>query len=168
MYVFDATPLIYLGTVDRLDLIESLPDECSMPRRVYDEVVTAGLEADEADARRVERLVESESVAVLEAASATFDRLRENDSLSETDAAVLALAAERNGIAVMDEAYGRRVADAENVPTRGTAYVILSSLERDVIDGDTALETIDAVLDAGWYCSPDLYAKIRDRIDTLS
>ena len=169
MYVFDATPLIYLATVDRLALLDTLTDDRVLPERVYDEVVTAGLEAGHADARGVERIVEEDvlTVATVERSDA-FERLKANDSLSEADAAVLALAAARDGTAVMDEQYGRDVAAAEEIETRGTAYLVLRLLDRDAIDAADARETIDAMLDAGWYCAPDLYAKLLDRIEELS
>ncbi|MFB6150506.1 MAG: DUF3368 domain-containing protein [Haloarculaceae archaeon] len=169
MYVFDATPLIYLATVDRLAMLAELPEECVTPRRVYDEVVVDGLEAGHADARRVERVVEGDVLTVRPVeATEPFQRLEANDDLSPADAAVLAKAGSRNGIAVMDEQYGRDVAAAEGIETRGTAYLVLRSLQRGVITADEARETIDAMVDAGWYCAPDLYAKLLRRIDDLS
>ena len=168
MYVFDATPLIYLATVDRLAILDELPEECRLPERVYDEVVTTGLEAGHADARRVERVVEANVLRVLSVDTAeTFERLQANDSLSEADAAVLAMADAQHGIAVMDEQYGRDVAAAEGIETRGTAYLLLRSLQRGTITAADARETIDAMIDAGWYCAPDLYAKIIRRIEEL-
>ena len=44
MWVFDATPLIYLAKVDRLDLIQHLNEPCVIPDRVYEEVVETGIE----------------------------------------------------------------------------------------------------------------------------
>jgi len=168
MYVFDATPLIYLATVDRFGILGTLSDDRVILERVYDEVVTAGLEAGHADARRVERAVEEDvlTVATVER-SGTFERLEANDNLSEADAAVLAMADDRDGIAVMDEQYGRDVAAAEGIETRGTAYLVLRLLDRDAIDAADARETIDAMIEAGWYCAPDLYVKLLDRIEEL-
>lgn len=169
MYVFDATPLIYLAAAERLQLVDELPVPCVVPEPVHEEVVTKGIERGHADARRVERAVDAgvleiRSVAVTD----TFDRLRRNENLSEADAAVLAFADEHGATAVMDDQYGRNVADAEAIETRGTAYLLLRLLAADVIDGDEAQETIDAMLDEGWYCAPDLYAKITRKIDELS
>ncbi|AAV46484.1 unknown [Haloarcula marismortui ATCC 43049] len=45
MWVFDATPLIYLGKVSQLSLVEQVAEPCVLPERVYEEVVTTGLEA---------------------------------------------------------------------------------------------------------------------------
>lgn len=169
MYIFDATPLIYLAKVDRLELLDALPSDCVVPDRVYTEVVTRGIEQDHPDARRIERAVEDgrlERVSV--PGSTTFDRLQRNDRLSTADSAVLAIADERDGTAIMDETYGRDVAAAEEIPTRGTAYLVLWLLRADRIDGSEASEIIDAMLDEGWYCAPDLYKSLQRKIDELS
>lgn len=169
MYVFDATPLIYLGTADRLGLLEAVSRDCVTPRRVYREVVTEGLAGGHADARRVEQAIESEHLDIVEApATERFDRLADLPQLSVADAAVLAIAGSAEATAVMDETAGRRVAAVEGIETRGTAFVVLSLLRDGAIRRETAHETIVEMLDAGWYCSPDLYARIRERIDELA
>jgi predicted nucleic acid-binding protein len=168
MYVLDATPLIYLAKAGRLELLGEFA-EARSPEAVYDEVVCEGIEAGYADARRVERAVEDGLITVVSVEPTdTLDRLDDNDALSETDAAVLALAESRGATAVIDEAHGRAVADAEGIQTRGTAYLVLRCLREGAIDAEAARATIDAMLEAGWYCSPDLYATIQRRIDDLA
>lgn len=169
MYVFDATPLIYLATVDRLGVVDALDGECLLPQPVHDEVVTAGIEAGHADARRLERAVDAGRFELKQAPETGLaDRLAPNENLSEADVAVLVLAAEHDGIAVMDEQYGRTVADAEGIETRGTAFVVLHALSEGQITAETAEETIDAMIDAGWYCAPDLYQSLVAKIDDLA
>ncbi len=168
MYVLDATPLIYLAKVDRLALLTQLDAECVVPERVYDEVVTAGLEREYADARRIEARVEDGALAVRTAErSRLFDRVRSSTALSDADAAVLAMASANGGIAVMDETYGRSVAETEGIEARGTAYLVLATAKQAELSTDDARATIDAMLDAGWYCAPDLYARIIRTIDAL-
>jgi predicted nucleic acid-binding protein len=169
MYVFDATPLISLAKAGHLSIVDDLPADRCAPELVYQEVVTTGLDEGYADARRIERIVEDGVLDVVSVDDTeTFDRLRRNQKISEADAAVLTTAAERDATAIMDEQYGRTVADAESVDTRGTAYLVLRSLKAEQISAETARETIDAMMDAGWYCAPDLYARILQRITDLS
>ena len=168
MWVFDATPLVYLATVDRLSLLTHLDEPCLVPERVYHEVVTRGLEEGHPEARRVERSVEEGVLDVVPVEeTAAFARLQENPNLSGADAAVLARAAEHDGTAVMDEAHSRDVAAVEGIETRGTAYLLLLLVKNGEITADVARETLDAMLDAGWYCSPDLYAKLVGKLDEL-
>lgn len=82
-----------------------------------------------------------------------------------SEAAVLVLANERNGTAVLDERYGRDVADTEAIPTRGTAYLIHHLVTQDAITPDDAPETTDEMLDVGWYCSPKMYIQIVNKPD---
>ena len=169
MYVFDATPLIYLGKAERLGLLADLPDDCVIPEPVHAEVVTRGLEADYPDARRVEQAIDAGVFEVVsDLPSPTFERLCEIERLSRADAAVLAVADAEVRIAVMDDGYGRDIAATEGITTRGTAYLVLQLLRDGAITGDVARTTVDDMLEAGWYCSPDLYAAIVHRIDDLA
>ncbi|WP_276255828.1 DUF3368 domain-containing protein [Halomontanus rarus] len=168
MWVFDATPLIYLATVDRLRLVSTLEEECLIPRQIYDEVVTAGIEAGYADARRIEQCLDDglfDVVSVDETPLAT--RLRQNPQLSAADVAVLVCAADVDGIAVMDEASGRNAAEIEGVETRGTAFLVLRCAKHGEITVADARETIDSMIEAGWYCAPDLYTKLVRKLESF-
>lgn len=90
-------------------------------------------------------------------------RLDDNDSLSDADISVLVHASENDGIAVMDEKYGRDVASVERITTRGTSFLVLRLVERGIANGDEAR----AMIDEGWYCSTSAYAKIVGKIEPL-
>jgi len=168
MWAFDATPLIYLAKADALADVDELDDSCVIPERVSGEVVETGIEQGYPDARRIERCVDDghfEVVAVAE--SDVFERLRRNPNLSDADVAVLAHAAAVDGSAVMDETHGRDVAATEGITTRGTAYVVLLLASRGAISVGAARSTIDEMVDSGWYCAPDTYAKLVGRLESL-
>lgn len=167
--VFDATPLIYLGKAARLDVLSNLERELVVPARVYREVVGDGMKRGYADPERINKrlrdgLFEQRVVEDGE----RFERLVQNTALSPADVAVLLLADERDGTAIVDEQHGRDIADVEGIETRGTAYLPLSLVERGALEADEGRETIDAMLDAGWHCAPDLYAKILRKLDDLA
>ena len=168
MSVFDATPLIYLAKTGTLDPIVRATGDCYIPEQVYEEVVETGIRDGHADARRIQRAAEEglfdrDSVSDEE----MFSRLCENTKLSAADAAVLTITKELNGIAVMDERYGRAVANAEGIPTRGTAYLVIKAISEETMTAEEARSTIDAMVDAGWFVSPSVYTKIVGRIDDL-
>lgn len=168
MWVFDATPLIYLAKVDRLSLVQHLEASCVVPKRVYEEVVETGIEHGYPDARRIQRSVDADrfDVASVEPSS-LLSRLQQNRALSDADAAVLACADARDGVAVMDETYGRDVAAVEGITTRGTAYLVLKLTKQGAISVDDARSVIDAMIDEGWYCAPDVYTKIIRKLDSF-
>jgi len=169
MWVFDATPLIYLAKTESLAHLTAVDERCVIPERVAEEVIDAGIDGGYPDARRVERHVENgllETVAAEE--TDLFSRLQRNPKLSDADRAVLAAAADADGVAIMDESHGRAVADTEDVTTRGTAYVVLWLVREGEIGAADGRETIDAMLDNGWYCAPDMYAKLVGKLEELA
>lgn len=169
MWVFDATPLIYLATVGRLTLVDYLDVTCVIPERVHDEVVTTGIEEGYPDARRVERSIDAGHFDVRTVETTPLlSRLRSNGDLSDADAAVLACADSHDGIAVMDETYGRDVAAVEGITTRGTAYLVLKLAKTGAVSTDEARTVIDDMVDAGWYCAPDVYTRIVRKLDGLA
>lgn len=169
MWVFDATPLIYLAKVDRLELVQQLDELCVIPERVYGEVVKTGIEHGYPDARRIERSVEDDLFEVVTVEDTAFmSRLQQNPNLSDADVAVLACAAVHEDVAVMDETYGRNVAATEGITTRGTAYLILLLATQEVISVDEARTVIDAMIEEGWYCAPNVYAKIIQKLDEIA
>lgn len=169
MWVFDATPLIYLAKVDRLALVQHLEASCVLPERVYEEVVETGLEQGYPDARRIERSVDAGQFDVVAVEpTPLLSRLHTNNTLSDADVAVLACTDAHDGVAVMDETYGRDVAAAEGITTRGTAYLVLTLAKQGAISVDDARTVIDAMIDEGWYCAPDVYTKIVQQLDAFS
>jgi len=169
MWVFDATPLIYLAKVDRLALVQHLEASCVLPERVYEEVVETGLEQGYPDARRIERSVDADRFDILSVeTTALLTRLQDSRNLSDADVAVLACADAHDGVAVMDETYGRDVAAAGGITTRGTAYLVLKLASEGTLSVDEARTVIDAMIDEGWYCAPDVYAKIVQKLESLA
>ena len=168
MWVFDATPLIYLAKVDRLGLVEHIEGTCVSPQRVATEVVETGLEQGYTDARRIDRAVDDGTFETVEVdETPLFARLAENPNLSDADVAVLACAESHDGIAVMDEACGRDVATTEGITTRGTAFLVLQVATHGHVGPDEARTVIDAMVEEGWYCAPDVYAKLVQSIESI-
>jgi predicted nucleic acid-binding protein len=169
MWVFDATPLIYLAKVDRLTLVQHLEASCVLPERVYEEVVETGLEQGYPDACRIERSVDAGMVDIVSVkTSPLLSRLQDNSNLSDADVAVLACADAHDGVAVMDETYGRDIAAAGGTTTRGTAYLVLKLAIEGTISIDDARTVIDTMIDEGWYCAPDVYVMIIQKLESLA
>lgn len=166
-YVFDASPLIVLATAERLELLTHF-ETCLLTERVQAEVVEAGREHSYPDAQRIVRAIESGTLAV-RAGDETdrFESLASIEGLSAADASTLALAGELGATAVMDEAIGRDVADAEGIETRGTAFIVLSLVRDGPLSVEAGRDAVDDLVAAGWYCSTDLYRRIQRKLDDL-
>jgi predicted nucleic acid-binding protein len=68
---------------------------------------------------------------------------------------------------VIDEAAGRSAAAVEGVETRGTAYAVLSAVKRGELSADEGRETIDTMIDHGWYVAPDVYTNIVGELESF-
>lgn len=168
MWVFDATPLIYLAKVDQLHLVSNLDGQCYLPQRIHSEVVTTGLEEGYTDAHRIEQCIDSDLFEVISVEdSQLVDRLRQNPHLSDADVAVLGCAASREAIAVMDESLGRTAAEIEGIETRGTAYIVLLCAKQGHLTVSEARETLDSMIEKGWYCAPDLYTELVRKLESF-
>jgi predicted nucleic acid-binding protein len=166
--VFDATPLIYLGKAKRLDVLAAVEHRLLIPGRVYEEVVGDGTKEGYPDAKRINEryrdgLFDRRTVEKDE----RFERLLNETTLTPADTAVLLLADEVDGVAVMDEKHGRAIAEVEHIDTRGTTYLLLSLVKGGDLPADEARETIDAMVSAGWHCSTDLYSKMLRTLEEL-
>ncbi|MDD2922757.1 MAG: DUF3368 domain-containing protein [Anaerolineales bacterium] len=127
--VSDATPLIGLAAIGRLEILRELFDEIYIPQAVYDETVTHGRE---------------EGLAKKEIAKANWihiervkDRLAVNVLLDELDLGeveTIILAMELNADWVlMDERKGRRKLSQLNISKIGTIGVLLKAKEFGLI-----------------------------------
>lgn len=94
-----------------------------------------------------------------------YRELIKNKKLSKADVEVLALAKVEDGVAIVDEDYARWVAEVEDIKCGGTIYLIFSLLEGDVITKREAREIVDGIIEKGWFCSTDLYARILRRLE---
>lgn len=168
MWVFDATPLIYLAKAGRVSLVGDLDGHRVIPQLVYEEVVETGLAEGYPDARRVDRAID-DGLFTVESHEDTplVRRLTDNQNLSPADVAVLGYAAAHDAVAVMDETYGRDVATTEEITTRGTAYIVLALAQDGVVTPEEARTTIDTMVDSGWYCAPDMYAAILRKLEEI-
>lgn len=166
MLVFDATPLIYLAKVGKLHLIGNISEKKVIPASVFEEVVVKGKEAEKTDALIIERLIEQGVFQVTEVKETDVHReLMKNKKLSKADVEVLALAKVEDGVAIVDEDYARWVAEVEDIKCGGTIYLIFSLLEKGVITKREAREIVDGIIEKGWFCSTDLYARILRRLE---
>lgn len=88
--------------------------------------------------------------------------LKENPRIHVGDADVLALAAELDGIALLedDEARGMAEIGIEGIDHHGTIYLLLRMMKMGLLTKDETLEKVDEMIHMGWRCSTELYAGI--------
>jgi predicted nucleic acid-binding protein len=146
----DASTVITLARIGRLDLLAAIAETVYIPQAVYDEVVTQGEgrpgRAEVAQARWVARQQVRDRVAV--------DRLRGPLGRGEAEAIVLAREVEADFL-VLDDATARRVAAVEGQPSLGLLGVLLKCEERGVLE--SLKPVLDQMVAAGFFIDGPLY-----------
>lgn len=135
--VVNATPLISLALVDRLNLLKVLFEEIIVPNAVYDEVVRQG--AGKTGADQVARLPWL-TVMRPDIYSGIDLQLFGLDT-GETEVLLLAQQIQPDWV-IIDERLARRVALAMGLPVKGTLGLLLSAVQGGVVAKEDALNDL--------------------------
>jgi len=158
--VADATVLIYLARLGDLHMLDELFESVVVPDPVYKEVVHRGHEEGYSDAIAVGDAAES-FLDIRPLEGDTDDRatrLRETN-LGAGERAALALAAKGDARCLTDDHAARRTAESLDIDVGGTIYVFLRALRRDDISFQGFETRLDALDEAGFRMSAELYRR---------
>jgi len=152
--VANAGPLIALAQIGHFSLLQSLYGRLRIPPAVRDEVVACGHGRPGA--------VEVSAAAwihVVEVRDTTAVQLmRERLGAGESEAIVLALELNAD-LLLIDEARGRRVADARGLHEVGTVGTLIVAKKQGLVSAVTPL--LDTLRAAGFRMSAELYQTAR-------
>lgn len=151
--VSNATPLIYLAKIGRIELLRNIWGEVAIPEEVKIEVVDRGKALQERDAYVIEKAIDEGWLKVLRA-----ETVKLPIKLGLGEAAVLSLAKKlRIKDVLMDEVLGRTAAKLLGLQPRGTVYVLLKALERREIDLNEFLEALRQLITCGFRLKEEVY-----------
>jgi len=143
LIICDASPLILLAKLERLDLLKKLADEVWIPEAVWHEVVTNG--GDRPESARVARELTCLTHPPDVELEAAF-RLQ----VDAGEAAALALAARnRHACLLMDDARGRSFAELNGFRCIGTLGWLVRAKRATLVPALRPL--FDQLQQAGWY-----------------
>ena len=148
--VADASPLIALARIGRLELLRAMFGKLLLPEAVWHEVVAAGL--DRAGARTVMQAHWIERRKVADAGMVGL--LRRDLGAGESEAIVLAREAGAN-LVLIDERAGRTAAKRLGLPVTGLVGVLVEARERGLLP-DAAAAVDDLHRMAGFWLSEEL------------
>jgi predicted nucleic acid-binding protein len=151
--VADASTLITLARIGRLDLLRQLAGTVHIPEAVYGEVVTRGAgrpgTGEIAQAEWISRRAVRDRTAV--------DRLRSRVGQGEAEAIVLARELGADAL-ILDDATARRVAEAEGQRVVGLLGLLLEGKKRAIVSVVRPL--LDEMIAAGYFVDDALYRLI--------
>ena len=129
--VADASPIIGLAKIGRLQILDGLAHEVLIPREVWNEIVAGGGARPEVES--IERRFLDSVRDPDEASVAGFRR-----EIDAGEAAALALATANPGcLLLIDDAAGRQVAEAHQLRCIGTAGLLLRAKRAGLTDSLT-------------------------------
>ncbi len=166
MLIFDATPLIYLSKTGCIEYIVDLDEKKVIPSSVYHEVVVIGKEKGFTDSLKVQKAVEDGIFHIQEVEDDFVHKtMGFGLNITKADMDVLELAHKENSTAIIDDSYARDIADILGIETRGTLYLIIEFLKKSIVSKEKCLQIVNDMIEAGWYCSTDLYTQIIRRLE---
>lgn len=162
--VASTATVTWLARANRLDVLETLPDELLIAEPTYEGLIAVAPERPGASA--LARFGEADSFRVVPVSDAPlYERLRGNERVADGDAAAVALASLVDGVLVAEAPYLGEIAVAETVPTTTLPGLLLRAVDGD-LPPPRALDALDDLLAAGWHGRPDVYAAFIGALDT--
>ena len=155
--VSNTSPLLNLALIDRLDLLRSQFSGITIPEHVWTELTTGDVGLDSLTELRDDGFL---SVVEVEE-SELFREIAHEIDVGETAAICYAIDADAD-LLLIDERDGRRAARRHDLTVTGAIGILL----RGANTGEVALETeLDALRDAGFWISDELYSKVLAEVD---
>lgn len=162
--VSNATPLIYLAKIGKIELLKKVFGEVLIPEEVRVEVVDEGKRLGEMDAYVVEEAIRDGWIKVL-----TAEALEVPIKLGRGEVAVLSLA-KRKGFreVLVDEVPARIAAKLMGLTPRGTIFVLLKALEIEEISLDDFLDALSELVNHGFRLKEEVYLEVVKRAREIS
>lgn len=148
--VSDASPLIALGRIGRLDLLQEIFGSLLVPDAVWEEVVVSGMQKLGADAVEVATWISRQSVTDRD----LVNLLRHDLGAGEAEAIVLARECNADFL-LIDEKLGRSAAKSLGLNVVGLVGVLIEARERGLItDAGSLMDRLHN--EAGFWISEEL------------
>jgi len=171
LVVSDATPLIYLARIGRIQLLKTLFQRIQIPKEVKVEVVDRGKEKKYPDAYVIEEAFNEGWITVDKLTRNNEEKaniLREATGIDLGEAEAILLTRQKaEETVLMDQADARTVARQFGLKPRGTLHLITLSARRGMLSRKDAKEVLSKLLEANFRISTKIYDVALKTIEKL-
>jgi len=171
LVVSNATPLIYLAKIGRIQILKNIFQSIQVPDEVKIEVVDRGKEKKYPDAYVIEEAFNDGWITV---GNLTKDNEKRASVLTEATGidlgeaeAILLTRQKAEETILMDQAHARTVARQFGLKPRGTLYLILVSTRRGMLSKEDAKEDLSRLVEANFRINTKVYDAVSKIIDKL-
>lgn len=166
IWVFDSSPLIYLNKVGLDWIFEQLEGEKFIPAQVYEQVITRGKIRGAADAIISEELVKKGVIKVITVENGFKEMLKSlKDELHEGELEVLALAKNKEGVAVLDESIAREVGRIFKIEVHGTLFLIFLMVGMRQLKKEEARDKVNLMIREGFRLGHEEYLEFLNLLE---
>jgi len=169
--ISNATPLIYLARLGKLNLLKDLFGQIQVPPEVKTETVDRGKAKAYSDAYIIEQAI-NEGWLIED--QLTAENVEKSEALAQMtgidtgEAQAMILARQRNEKTVLiDQSNARKVARQMGLNPRGTMFVILSAAKRKLVTKEEAKKMLETLIEENFYISAKIYSETLKTIDNL-
>lgn len=139
LIVTNAGPLIHLGKLNRLLLLQKLFDKVTTVKEVYLEVVERGLEKGEIDAFRNKLIFDEDLVETLDYKK-DVEEITSKYGIEETEGKCILLGCEKECLFLTDDLYARKAARDREMEVKGTVGILVKAFREGIIDDKIELK----------------------------
>lgn len=160
MIISNSTPIIHLGKVGYLHLLQKCFSRITIPEEVFVEISAFPESLESILLRRAltEKWIEMEKVPMA----------KELESFSELDIGELkaiSLALKKKEPLLIDDKAGKQIAILFQVEVHGTLFVILEAYHQTFINRDEAIEIVNKMMRNEFYLTSEVYALFLELIN---
>jgi len=167
--VSNATPLIYMAKLGKLQLLKSIFQQIQIPPEVKNETVNRGKEKGYPDAIIIEQALKDGWInlhALTEENNKKSEALAKIAGIDIGEAQAIILAKQKNEkLILIDQTNARETARLLGLTPRGTIYIILTATKRKLITKEEAKQTLEKLIGANFHISAEIYSKTLKAIE---
>lgn len=166
MILSNATPLIYLAKLNKLNLPRNLFKEITIPKKVYEEVME-GKKDRFVDALIVEKAIKDGWIKVR---GVKLEKEIENfaPEIDLGEIHLISLARKlKPSLILIDDASARTIAESFGFNVKGTLYVLLKAYKKKIITKREVKELINRLVSLDFRISQELYINLLEELEKL-
>lgn len=160
MIISNSTPILHLGKVGHLNLLQKCFTKISIPEEVFLEISTfpKSLEAILLHRALAEKWIEMEKVPLA-------PELELFSGLDLGELKAISLALKKKKPLLIDDKAGKQVAILFHVEAHGTLFVILEAYRQKYINRNEAIKIVNRMMRNEFYLASEVYALFLELID---
>ncbi len=170
--VSDAGPLIWLARCGILWMLEKLYGTVFIPTAVFSEVVEEGVERNYPDAQVIKKSVDQGWIKVKTPSKRAVARIKQMETrlavqLGKGEREAIALGIDLGGVILTNDQVASNVAKMMGIDGRGILFLLLLGVQMIFIDKDGARQAIRAMLQEGFWLSPDHVRRFYEALEQI-